>query len=315
MYGDNGRMTSNIKRWARWPASVLVALLLAGGYAHAQSAKPLANAREKTSYMIGMDVGGSLQPVAEDIDIAAFEKSVRNGLTGGEPLLQAAQAKTTGVALVQRMQARKAGTSEKLPAISREHVGLLIGADVGRNLAPIADEIEVPSFMRGVRVVLDKGKPLIDTAEADALRASFAQRQQQRAMQAAERAAADGAAFLAGNKTKKGVISTRSGLQYQVIRPGSGARPLPGSKVKVNYEGRLPDGTVFDSSYQRGEPADFPLSSVIPGWREGVTLMPVGSKYRFWVPGELAYGKRGSPPTIGPNQVLVFDVELMEILD
>ena len=307
-------MTSNLKRWARWPVTGLFALTMLAGLAHAQSAKPLASEREKISYMIGMDVGGSLQPVAPDIDIVAFEKSVRNGLSGGEPLLQAAQAKAAGVALMQRLQARKAGNTDKLPTISREHAGLLVGADVGRNLAPITEEIEVPSFMRGVRVVLDKGKPLIDATEADALRTAFAGRQQQRAAQVGERNAADGATFMAANTSKKGVITTRSGLQYQVVRPGSGARPMVGDKVKVNYEGRLPNGTVFDSSYARGEPADFPLSSVIPGWREGVALMPVGAKYRFWVPGELAYGKRGSPPNIGPNQVLVFDVELMEIL-
>lgn len=306
-------MNPNSKRWARWPVIAIVLLLLTG-LAQAQTAKPLANEREKTSYMIGMDVGGSLQPVAEDIDLAAFEKSVRNGLASGEPLLQDAQAQAAGMALMQRLQARKAGKTEKLPALSRDHAGLLVGADVGRNLSPIADEIEMAAFMRGVRVVLEKGKPLIEAAEANTLRSAFAQRQQQRAAQVGERNAADGAAFLAANKANKGVITTRSGLQYQVIRAGAGARPLPGSKVKVNYEGRLPNGTVFDSSYARGTPADFPLTSVIPGWREGVTLMPVGAKYRFWVPGQLAYGLRGSPPNIGPNQVLVFDVELMEIL-
>ena len=192
--------------------------------------------------------------------------------------------------------------------------GLLIGADVGRSLQPIADEIDVPSFMRGVRVVLEKGKPLIAGAEVEAIKAAFVARQQQKAAQAADRNIAEGAKLLADNKTQKGVITTRSGLQYQVIRPGSGARPMPGATVRVNYEGRLPNGTVFDSSYKRGEPAEFSLNQVIPGWREGVALMPVGGKYRFWVPGELAYGKRGSPPNIGPNQVLVFDVELMDIL-
>ena len=169
---DNGWMNPYIARWARWPVTMLAAFTLLAGLAHAQSAKPLANEREKTSYMIGMDVGGSLQPVADDIDMAAFEKSVRNGLSGGEPLLQDAQAKAAGLALMQRMQARKAGTTEKLPPVSRADAGLLVGADVGRNLAPIAEEIDVPAFVRGVRVVLDKGKPLVDQAEANALRAA-----------------------------------------------------------------------------------------------------------------------------------------------
>lgn len=308
----------NLLRLRRRPLACGILLLgsLLAGSALAQASKPLANDREKTSYMIGMDVGGSLQPVATDMDVAAFEKSVRNGLSGGEPLLQDAQAKATAVALVQRQQSRNAGPVEaaKLPPVSRENAGLLIGADVGRSLQPIADEIDVPSFMRGVRVVLEKGKPLIAGAEVEAIKAAFVARQQQKAAQAADRNIAEGAKLLAENKTQKGVITTRSGLQYQVIRPGSGARPMPGATVRVNYEGRLPNGTVFDSSYKRGEPAEFSLNQVIPGWREGVALMPVGGKYRFWVPGELAYGKRGSPPNIGPNQVLVFDVELMDIL-
>lgn len=308
----------NLLRLRRSPLACGILLLgcLLAGIALAQASKPLANDREKTSYMIGMDVGGSLQPVATDMDVAAFEKSVRNGLSGGEPLLQDAQAKATAVALVQRQQSRNAGPVEaaKLPPVSRENAGLLIGADVGRSLQPIADEIDVPSFMRGVRVVLEKGKPLIAGAEVEAIKAAFVARQQQKAAQAADRNIAEGAKLLADNKTQKGVITTRSGLQYQVIRPGSGARPMPGATVRVNYEGRLPNGTVFDSSYKRGEPAEFSLNQVIPGWREGVALMPVGGKYRFWVPGELAYGKRGSPPNIGPNQVLVFDVELMDIL-
>ena len=283
--------------------------------AQAQAAKPLANEREKTSYMIGMDVGRSLQPVAAEVDVASFEKSVRNGLSGGEPLMGDEQAKTTAVALVARMQARKAGSAaDKLPLIARDQVGLLVGADVGRNLEPIHDEIDMPSFMRGVRVVLEQGKPLIGDEEAQVLKDAFVKRRQERQALAAERAAAEGEKFLAANKTRKGVITTRSGLQYQVLRAGSGARPMPGGSVRVNYEGRLPDGKVFDSSYQRGEPAEFALTSVIPGWREGVALMPVGAKYRFWIPGELAYGKRGSPPMIGPNQPLVFDVELMDIL-
>ena len=281
----------------------------------AQAAKPLAGEREKTSYMIGMDVGRSLQPVSAEVDLAGFEKAVRNGLSGGEPLMGDEQAKATAVALVARMQARKSGTAaDKLPPIARDQVGLLVGADVGRNLAPIHDEIDMPSFMRGVRVVLEQGKPLIGDEEAQALKDAFVKRRQERQALAAERAAAEGEKFLAANKTKKGVITTRSGLQYQVLRAGAGARPMPGGTVRVNYEGRLPDGKVFDSSYQRGEAAEFALTSVIPGWREGVALMPVGAKYRFWIPGELAYGKRGSPPLIGPNQPLVFDVELMDIL-
>lgn len=110
------------------------------------------------------------------------------------------------------------------------------------------------------------------------------------------------------------VHTTYSGLKYEVLRAGRGNRPAPYNRVKVHYHGYLPDGTVFDSSMQRGEPAVFGLNQVIPGWREGIPLMQPGAKYRFTVPPHLAYGTQGSPPKIGPNQTLMFDVELFEVL-
>lgn len=111
-----------------------------------------------------------------------------------------------------------------------------------------------------------------------------------------------------------GIQTTYSGLKYEVLQPGTGARPSSFNRVRVHYHGYLPDGTVFDSSVQRGQPATFGLNQVIPGWREGIPLMQVGAKYRFTVPPQLAYGDRGSPPKIGPNQTLMFDVELLEVL-
>lgn len=111
-----------------------------------------------------------------------------------------------------------------------------------------------------------------------------------------------------------GVQTTYSGLKYEVLRSGTGARPASYNRVKVHYHGYLPDGTVFDSSVERGDPATFGLNQVISGWREGIPLMQVGAKYRFTVPPHLAYGARGAPPKIGPNQTLMFDVELFEVL-
>lgn len=119
--------------------------------------------------------------------------------------------------------------------------------------------------------------------------------------------------YLADNAKKPGVTTTASGLQYQVIRDGTGAKPVATDTVLVHYEGRLLDGAVFDSSYQRGEPAAFPLNSVIPGWTEGVQLMPTGSKFRFTVPPELAYGSAGAGGVIPPGAVLEFDVELLAV--
>ncbi len=119
--------------------------------------------------------------------------------------------------------------------------------------------------------------------------------------------------FLAENKGKPGVITTSSGLQYQVVREGTGPRPTAKDTVLVHYEGKLIDGTVFDSSYSRGQPAAFPLDQVIPGWTEGVQLMPTGSKYHFVVPPQLAYGAQGAGGVIPPGAVLEFDIELLAV--
>lgn len=126
--------------------------------------------------------------------------------------------------------------------------------------------------------------------------------------------AAEGEAFLAENKTKEGVVTTESGLQYKVIKMGKGAKPAATDKVRVHYHGTLIDGTVFDSSVERGEPTEFPLNAVIKGWTEGLQLMPVGSKFVFYIPYQLAYGERGAGDMIGPCQALIFEVELLEIV-
>ena len=123
----------------------------------------------------------------------------------------------------------------------------------------------------------------------------------------------DGKKFLEDNAKKEGIATTASGLQYEVVRDGDGAKPGPTSTVEVHYEGRLIDGKVFDSSYQRKQTISFPLNRVIPGWTEGLQLMPIGSKYRLYIPSELGYGARGAGGDIPPHAALIFDVELISI--
>jgi len=126
--------------------------------------------------------------------------------------------------------------------------------------------------------------------------------------------AKDGKAFLEKNKKKEGIVTTESGLQYEIIKKGEGQIPTAENKVKVHYKGTLIDGEVFDSSYERGEPSEFPVTGVIKGWQEALQLMPVGSKWKIYVPSEIAYGARGTRGAIGPNMALIFEMELLEIV-
>jgi len=139
---------------------------------------------------------------------------------------------------------------------------------------------------------------------------SFSRKMQAAAM---KKNVTEGVAFLAEKEKEEGVQKTESGLLYKVVKQGNGPKPVATDKVEVHYHGTLIDGTVFDSSVDRGEPIEFPLNRVIPGWTEGVQLMAKGSKYTFYIPQNLAYGERGSPPKIGPGAALIFDVELLDI--
>jgi len=296
-------------------ACVLMIGLFTAGLAHAQAVP--STERDKVGYMIGMDVAKSVAPALPDMDMAAFQRAVDNALTGGKPLLDDAASKQVGQALMTSINARKGGT-KPATAIDRSKVGLLVGSDIGRSLAPIKREFDMPMFLAGFKAATDPAaKPAMTEAEANAVRSAFSARltadQQARRVAQMQVNLKAGEDFLARNKTVKGVFTTPSGLQYMVLRQGNGPRAKPGQKVRVNYEGKLLDGSVFDSSYARGQPAEFNLNQVIPGWTEGVGLMPVGGKYRFWIPAALAYGEKGMGDEIPPNSALTFDVELLAI--
>jgi len=295
----------------RVPAIALAIVLTLLAPAAMAADKPLDGERDRTSYMVGMDVGRSLVGVGPDLDPAALDKAIRNAMDGGKPLIAEADAQPVASALMERQKARTAGAA--LPAlpktVTRQKMAWLVGADVGRSLAAMKGDVDPATVMRGIRVVLDKGTPLLDDAQFAAVRSDYIARNRARDVQKGEANLKAGQDFLAKNKLQPGVVTTRTGLQYKVMADGAGEHPLPVSTVRVNYEGRLLDGTVFDAS--KGSPAVFPLNRVIPGWTEGLQLMPVGAKYRFWIPAALAYGEKGSPPTIPPNATLVFDVQLL----
>ncbi|GAA4865023.1 FKBP-type peptidyl-prolyl cis-trans isomerase [Luteimonas vadosa] len=202
----------------------------------------------------------------------------------------------------------------------KQQVSYMIGMQIGQSLQPVKDEVDFDTVMRAARTSMEGGKLLMTEEQAMKVAQSFGERMQ--AKQKAEAEALgkknleEGAAFLAGNAGKPGVQSTDSGLQYQVLRAGDGAKPTAEQTVKVHYKGQLLDGTTFDSSYERDEPAVFALNQVAPGWAEGVQLMPVGSKYKLWIPSKLGYGEQGTPGgPIPPNATLVFEIELLDIVD
>jgi len=192
-----------------------------------------------------------------------------------------------------------------------------IGMDIGASLKSLATEFDRPAMMAAINDKLDGKKLMLSNEEAGKVKKAFFQ--QQSAKRAAERKAlaeknkAEGEKFLAENAKKPGVTVTASGLQYEVLKAGDGPKPKESDYVKVDYRGTLLDGTEFDSSYKRGKPITFPLKGVIKGWTEGVQLMNVGSKYKFYIPADLAYGEQGAGSTIAPNSTLIFEIELLGI--
>lgn len=194
-----------------------------------------------------------------------------------------------------------------------------LGLGIGRQLAQMgAEDLNIDDFSQAIKDILTGKEPQVSDQEAQKLVTTFFEEQEAKQRAAAAEKYKDnkekGEAWLANKAMEEGVVALPSGLLYQVLNEGSGKKPTAADTVECHYEGRLIDGTVFDSSYKRGESATFPLNGVIAGWTEGVQLMSEGSKYRFFIPYQLAYGERGAGQAIPPFAALVFDVELIKVL-
>lgn len=200
-----------------------------------------------------------------------------------------------------------------------DKVSYALGLDIGRQLAQMgASELNIDDFAAAIKDVIAGNELKVSNREAQTIVQDYFRKQEEKLnAERAEKgkvAKAEGEKYLAENAKKEGVVTLPSGLQYMVLKEGNGKKPKATDQVKCHYEGFLIDGTVFDSSIQRGEPAVFPLNQVIAGWTEGLQLMQEGAKYRFFIPYILGYGEGGAGASIPPYAALIFDVELLEVL-
>src|SRR5437667_5498289 len=203
---------------------------------------------------------------------------------------------------------------EKSPQLKdqKDKVSYSIGLNIGTNLARQKVEVNPDVLTAGIKDAI-AGKPQLTQDQVKDVMTQFEKDMEQKQKEAGEKNKTDGAKFLAENKKKPEVKTTASGLQYKVIKEGTAPQPKATDMVTVNYRGTLINGTEFDSSYKRGQPATFPLNGVIKGWTEAVQLMKVGSKYQLFVQSNLAYGERSVGPDIAPNATLIFEVELLDV--
>lgn len=261
----------------------------------AEAAPTAPPAMDKVSYFIGKNVGGQFAGQKEKVDLAVFLEGVKDAFAGTKPPSYA-----MGIGLGQ--QFRSEGIAIDLENLK---AGIEFAASGGKTPEKFANA--------DVEAAMDAFNKVMQAKQEARVKADEAREMAERAAGAAGAKAA-GAKFLAENGKKKGVTTTASGLQYEVMKEGSGPKPAATDQVKVHYHGTLTNGKVFDSSVERGEPITFPLQGVIKGWTEGVQLMPTGSKFRFFIPSELAYGDTGAGDDIGPGETLIFEVELLGIV-
>lgn len=213
------------------------------------------------------------------------------------------------------------GAADKAADVSletqKDKLSYSIGLDLGIYLSNMKGKLDLDVLKNGIDDGFSGAEPKLSAEEMAEVQEVFAaEMQAEQETKVAEMMAknsAAGTAYLAENKKREGVKVTESGIQYEVLKEGDGPKPTAEQTVKVHYVGTLVDGTEFDSSVARNEPAVFPVGQVIPGWSQAVQLMPVGAKYRVVIPSELAYGEQGAPPVIEPNSVLIFEIELLSI--
>lgn len=210
--------------------------------------------------------------------------------------------------------------ASKAPEVTtfEQKISYVFGREIGQSFRETPTKIDLDVFMLGIQDAMNQRPSLMSTEEEEKAKEEFSAKMQEeqskRLAAVGEKNQKEEESFLDKNKSQQGVVTTPSGLQYEVLQEGTGAAIQETDRVKVHYRGTLIDGTVFDSSYDRNQPAVFDVGGVIPGWTEGLQHMKIGGKYRLWIPSKLAYGGRGAGKVIGPNTLLIFEVEPLEVV-
>jgi FKBP-type peptidyl-prolyl cis-trans isomerase len=229
----------------------------------------------------------------------------------------AKSAQTPATKSGQATTAKKPGPAPLVLKTPKDKASYAIGMNIGKGLHKDSVDVDPAILLRGLKDGMAGGKTLLTDDEAKtamvAIQADLRKKQEAKMAIAGDANKKEGDEFLAQNKTKEGVVTLPSGLQYKILKEGTGPKPSASDSVVCNYKGTLIDNTEFDSSYKRGQPATFPVGQVIKGWTEVLQLMPVGSKWQVFVPSDLAYGPRAPGGTIGPNATLIFEIELLSI--
>ena len=208
----------------------------------------------------------------------------------------------------------KAAPKAAAPLTEQQKLHYLVGHNLGQKLRADFPDLDEAAFGRGLHEALQQKPSIITDEEAKALFAAFQQKRQAEGNQRGEASLKAGQAFLAANKAKEGIVTLPSGVEYRILQAADGEKPTAADKVVAHYRGTLLNGKEFDSSHKRGEPTTFPVKGVIPGWQQVLPLMSVGSKWQVFVPADQAYGPRGAGADIGPNETLIFEIELIKIL-
>jgi len=274
--------------------------------------------KKSTIFMVTIFLAGALMLAGSSrAQDAPAAKPAPAATPAPAPAAKAAQ--TPAAKTGQGTAAKKPGQVPLVLKTGKDKESYAIGLNIGKGLHKDAVDVDPAIVLRGLKDALAGGKTLMTDDEAKAamvaLQADLRKKQDAKMAIVGDANKKEGDAFLAENKTKEGVVTLPSGLQYKILKEGTGSKPTAKDSVVCNYKGTLLDNTEFDSSYKRGQPATFPVGQVIKGWTEVLQLMPVGSKWQVFVPSDLAYGARGAGPgaPIGPNATLIFEIELLSI--